>query len=651
MLDTDTTETKQSQETAQPEYTATYSPEDNKLRLYAGGRLPRDIYERVRGAGFVWAPQQKLFVAPMWTPEREELLIDLCGEIGDEDTSLVDRAEGRAERFEEYSEKRLADAEQAKDAVSQIADNIPLGQPILVGHHSERRARKDAERIQNGMKKAVQLWETSKYWTERAKGALRHAKYKEKPEVRARRIKGLEADKRKHERDKAHAEKCLDLWAKLNDPETLKKKSGEPSTPYEKAVCITNYIDNHGHYCFPLDKYPRTEHTYEGEKSLWGALTDGIITADQARELAVPVNWNIVMNSTRWINHINNRLLYEKAMLDEAGASELIAPKKRPTQLPLVNYRQAEFRVPKMHHRGEFETIPQVEMTSEQYKKIYSDYKATRIIDNSHRIRVAMVRLKDYPQFVTDKDKEHANQYGYNCMRTFQTVAVFLTDSKAHAKPAPIQPEDTPAARALPLLATARPYTPSERTEFDDLRDSLKAGVQVVSAPQLFPTPPELAARMVDEAQIEQGHDVLEPSAGTGNIIKALPCVRPNGTVTAVEISRDLTQHLESLADLTFCKDFLTCNGDLGKFDRILMNPPFADGQDIEHVKHAYQFLKDGGRIVAIMGEGAFFRSDRKATEFRAWLDGVGYSEQLPADTFKASGTGVNTRLVVIDKR
>ena len=122
-------------------YTATYSPEDNKLRLYALSRLPAAVYARVTAAGFKWAPKQQLFVAPMWTPEREDLLIELCGEIGDEDTSLVERAEERADRFEEYSDKRTDDAERARAAVSEIADGIPLGQPILVGHHSAKRAR------------------------------------------------------------------------------------------------------------------------------------------------------------------------------------------------------------------------------------------------------------------------------------------------------------------------------------------------------------------------------------------------------------------------------------------------------------------------------------------------------------------------------
>ncbi|PTT78684.1 methyltransferase type 11, partial [Pelomonas sp. HMWF004] len=68
--------------------TATYSPEDNKLRLYASSRLEEALYLRLKDAGFAWAPRQDLFVAPMWTPARADLLLDLCGEIGDEDTSL-----------------------------------------------------------------------------------------------------------------------------------------------------------------------------------------------------------------------------------------------------------------------------------------------------------------------------------------------------------------------------------------------------------------------------------------------------------------------------------------------------------------------------------------------------------------------------------
>jgi len=163
-------------------YNATYSPDDNKLRLYPSARLDAETYARVKAAGFRWAPKQDLFVAPAWTPEREDLLLSLAGEIEDEDKTLSDRADERAERFEEYREKRTDDAEQARAAVAQLADNIPLGQPILVGHHSEQRARKDAERIENGMRRAVRMWETAQYWQDRARGAIRHARYKERPD-------------------------------------------------------------------------------------------------------------------------------------------------------------------------------------------------------------------------------------------------------------------------------------------------------------------------------------------------------------------------------------------------------------------------------------------------------------------------------------
>ena len=101
-------------------FTGTYSPDDNKLRLYASRRLDVETYARVKAAGFIWAPKQDLFVAPTWSPLREDLLIDLAGQIDDEDTSLVERAEVRSERFEGYSERRGTEAERARAAVATI---------------------------------------------------------------------------------------------------------------------------------------------------------------------------------------------------------------------------------------------------------------------------------------------------------------------------------------------------------------------------------------------------------------------------------------------------------------------------------------------------------------------------------------------------
>ena len=287
-------------------FTATYSPEDNKLRLYSTHRLDADLYQRVRAAGFQYAPKQDLFVAPAWTPGREDLLIELCGEIDDEDTSLVDRAEARADRFGGYSERRGQEADAAHQAVEAITEHIPLGQPILVGHHSEKRARKDAERIENGMRRAVRLWETSEYWERRAQGALIHARYLERADVRHRRIKRIESERRKCERNLNDARKYVAGWSK-------------EGLDLERAKALAAY--SHMYRKFPLADYPRfpPASRYEGDMRIWTALDEGVISETQARDISVPAYERGIRYNARWIAHYDNRLIYERAMLGEQG--------------------------------------------------------------------------------------------------------------------------------------------------------------------------------------------------------------------------------------------------------------------------------------------------------------------------------------------
>ena len=305
-LSTDTVSPAQPEAEIAQEYRATYSPDDNKLRLYALYRLDDETFKRVKEAGFKWAPKQQLFVAPMWTPYREDLLIELAGAIEDEDQTLFDRQEERAERFDGYSEKRAAESAQALDAVDRIASVIPFGQPILVGHHSERRARRDAKRIENGMRRAVNLFETSEYWEQRAAASLRLAAYKERPDVRWRRIKKIETDLRRAEKDIAKSEAFLKLW-----------RSEKLDLNMALVIANRDFISCR----FPLDRYPRPAEVsqYEGMMSLWSAITDGIINAEQARDIATPCHERSVRWKQRWTTHYRNRLSYERAMLAEKG--------------------------------------------------------------------------------------------------------------------------------------------------------------------------------------------------------------------------------------------------------------------------------------------------------------------------------------------
>lgn len=169
-----------------------------------------------------------------------------------------------------------------------------------------------------------------------------------------------------------------------------------------------------------------------------------------------------------------------------------------------------------------------------------------------------------------------------------------------------------------------------------------------------FPTPPALVERMVEQADIGPGMRVLEPSAGKGDIAEQLAGAADDVHVDTVEIAPLLRDLLAAKGFNVVAQDFTEFNPNTDShYDRIVMNPPFGNGADGDHIKHAYSMLKAGGRIVAIAGEGIFSRSDRKAVAFREWLDRVGgTSEPLPEGSFKSSfrPTGVNTRLVVIDK-
>lgn len=165
-----------------------------------------------------------------------------------------------------------------------------------------------------------------------------------------------------------------------------------------------------------------------------------------------------------------------------------------------------------------------------------------------------------------------------------------------------------------------------------------------------FPTPNDLVGQMMDYADIQAGHDVLEPSAGKGNIADMIKSSVPTARLDVIEFNSGLSALLEAKGYDPVARNFMDYTGK--KYDRIVMNPPFENFQDIDHVKHAYELLKPGGKLVAIMGAGVK-NSRKKAVEFREWLDDMGtYIEDLPEGSFKTSErpTGVATVMVTIEK-
>jgi len=566
-------------------FDATYDPADDKLRVRASSRPDAEAYARVKAAGFGWAPKQDLFYA-VWTPAREDLLVELAGDIGDEETNLADRAAQRAERFDGYQGKRAADAEQARKSVSAIADGIPLGQPILVCHHSERHARRDAEKIENGMRRAVRLWETVGYWQQRAAGAIRAAKYKEMPAVRARRIKKLEAEKRKAEKDLGIQRSRLGVWTKLHEPNSIKRKDGAETTFLQRPLHVVE-----------CDRWARC--------GLHTDLESGKITPEALQAECVAAANTLIDHYGRWVAHLDNRLAYERAMLAADGGT--VADKSKPEKGGACKCWVS---------RGTWLYIQKVNKIS------------VTVLDNW-------------------------GNGGKNFTRTvpFDKLTAVMSKAEVDAAREAKRIAETPDGCGFALLTEAprqaRPAT-REQTPPDiaAMKQALKDGVQVVVSTQLFPTPPALAAHMAKLADIGWHDRVLDPSAGTGNLLHAIVDAEPTAKIYAVEINRALCDVLPSslLADgEAFCADFLACTVEqLGRFNEVLMNPPFHNGADIAHITHALHFLERDGVLVALCANGP-----RQQAELRplatTW-------EEFPEDTFADQGTGVRAVLMMVQR-
>lgn len=168
---------------------------------------------------------------------------------------------------------------------------------------------------------------------------------------------------------------------------------------------------------------------------------------------------------------------------------------------------------------------------------------------------------------------------------------------------------------------------------------------KAIAAFNLFQTPKPLAAKMAELADLRPGLRLMEPSAGLGRILRACEAQAENLQTLAVEIDTNCAGELfKNHGDLKILqRDFLTVTPEeTGLFDRVVMNPPFKMRRDIKHIRHALDFLAPGGILVALC-----FSTDHRREAFAEIAE---HFETIPAGTFRAEGTGVETILLKIRK-
>lgn len=283
----------------------------------------------------------------------------------------------------------------------------------------------------------------------------------------------------------------------------------------------------------------------------------------------------------------------------------------------------------------------------------------SRIVASAERLIASTTAEKDWGTLANDKDVDAIEQLakrGANTTEKYiagQALDRLTTFKRTRAMNLHTDEEVRAALREyLSIREKPKEADPIAKMERDVLQQDI---------PDFFPTPSDIVERMVSEAGIEPGMLVLEPSAGRGDILAQLG--NTGGVVHAAELNVSLRNILAARFPgvAMVGHDFMQLqpapsSGDAPIFyDRVVMNPPFSNRQDVDHVRHAFSLLKPGGRVVAIVSAGSVNASaaERKVKDFVAWVEDQGGTiEMLPDGAFSEGprATNIRTALVVVDK-
>ena len=160
-----------------------------------------------------------------------------------------------------------------------------------------------------------------------------------------------------------------------------------------------------------------------------------------------------------------------------------------------------------------------------------------------------------------------------------------------------------------------------------------KESREVAKDLQYYPTPAKVVERVVDTLGNMKGELVLEPSCGCGRFMDAL---RAKGAeVHGVEYDIGRAEQTRAKGHAVMRANFLELVPQ-PIYDSVVMNPPFYGKHYAKHVRHAMQFLKEGGSLTAILPATARYDHGLLDDLRGRWCD-------LPVGAFAESGTNITT--------
>jgi len=191
--------------------------EHEGIEIEFEGKPAQEIINELKGYRFKWSRRQGIWYSKGYDYQVEfaKKIATYGGEVGQKLTfaekieGKLERAENREMRFSELAEKTEEKGTAMLDQAHKMASIIPLGQPIMIGHHSEKEDRNYRNRIQTKFERGFETIDKAKYFKQRAGAAADFQDRTFNLETTLRRIKDLEASIRKQD---AYELKHIQEW-------------------------------------------------------------------------------------------------------------------------------------------------------------------------------------------------------------------------------------------------------------------------------------------------------------------------------------------------------------------------------------------------------------------------------------------------------
>jgi hypothetical protein len=143
------------------------------------------------------------------------------------------KQEAKRERYLERAEKAEQEAEQAHKSRRQIQDLIPFGQPILVGHHSEKRHRRDIAKCDRLMEKSYKESQKADHYRNKAASVGKGGISSDDPEA-VQKLKDKLAKLEKYQETMKAANKIVKS-KKLTDEDKIQRLQDEIKLSHANA--------------------------------------------------------------------------------------------------------------------------------------------------------------------------------------------------------------------------------------------------------------------------------------------------------------------------------------------------------------------------------------------------------------------------------